>query len=268
MTSFTKILARVFLLVALLDAAAFGAEFTVPQLTSPVVDQAGIISPSARQQIESLLRRVQSDGGSQIAVLTLPSLNGLTIEEVSIKVVETWQLGSKEKDDGVLLLIAPSDRRMRIEVGQGKEGDLPDAIARRIISEVIGPQFRAGRYDEGISRGVIAIIQKTDEQFDLGAAGVSRVALNPTRSRATHDFKILPFIVVLVILVNIIRHIRSGPRTPWGAPGGRINRYRGGAGRSSWGSSGFGGRSGGGFSGGGFSGGGGGFSGGGSSGSW
>ncbi len=265
MTSFTKILARVFLLVALLDATAFGAEFAVPQLTSPVVDQAGIISAGVRAQIESLIRSLHDGGGSQIAVLTLPSLNGLTIEEVSIKVVETWQLGSKDKDDGVLLLIAPSDRRVRIEVGQGKEGDLPDAIARRIIAEVIAPQFKTGRYGEGVLHGVIAIIQKTDPQFDLNAAGVSRVNMSSRRGQSARGFNWFPIILILIFCFRIWRGMHTGLRTPYGVPGGRIGSHRGGMGRSSWGSSGFGG---GGFGGGGFGGGGGGFSGGGSSGSW
>lgn len=243
-------------------------KFEVPRLTSPVVDQAGILSPEGRARIEAVIRRLHESGGSQLAVLTVASLGGLSVEEVGIKVVDAWKLGAKEKDDGVLLLVAPNERRMRIEVGQGKEGDLPDALARRIIMEVIGPRFRAGQYDLGILLGVGAIIQQTDPQFDLNAVGISGSATRVQGKKSNRGFNFFPLIILLFIIIRIIRGIRAGVRTPFHAPSGRWDSgYRGshwGSGSSGWdGSSGWGGGSGGGYSGGG-----GGFSGGGSSGSW
>jgi uncharacterized protein len=240
-------------------------DFRVPQLTSPVVDQAGILSPEGRARAESLIRRLQESGGSQLAVLTLSSLGGLTIEEVGIKVGDAWKLGTKEKDDGVILLIAPKERRMRIEVGQGKEGDLPDALSRRIITDVIGPQFRAGRYDDGILLGVAAIIQKTDPQFDLDAAGISRSAVTVRRDKPGKSFTVFPFIIFILIVMRILRGLHAGVRTPFNTQSSLGRRYGGSSGHY-WGSG--GGSGWGGGSGGGYSGGGGGFSGGGSSGSW
>lgn len=243
-------------------------DFQVPKLTSPVIDQADILSSDGRTRIESLIRRLHESGGSQLAVLTLSSLGGRSIEEVGIKVGDAWKLGTKEKDDGIILLIAPKERRMRIEVGQGKEGDLPDALAHRIITEVIGPQFRAGRFDDGVLLGVAAIIQKTDPQFDLDAAGVSRTAVTVRGNKPPKAFTIFPFIIFFLIVMRILRGLNAGVRTPFNVSTGHRSRHYGGTHWGSGGGSGWGGGSGGGYSGGGYSGGGGGFSGGGSSGSW
>jgi uncharacterized protein len=239
-------------------AALPAVAFEVPRLTSPVMDEAGIMSVDGLQRVQRLVRAVQESGGSQISVLTVKSLGGLTIEEASIKVVDQWKLGRQDKDDGVLLMVAPNDRRLRIEVGRGKEGDLPDAIARRIINQVIGPAFRGGQFDDGILLGVAAIIQKTDPGFDLEGAGAPRPR---TRSggggSAANLILILFFILstVLVLILRVIQFLGLMPRSSF---------------TRSYGSSGWGGGGGwsGGGGGGGWSGGGGGFSGGGSSGSW
>jgi uncharacterized protein len=236
--------------------------FEVPRLTSPVVDEAGIMSIDGRQRVEKLVRAVQESGGSQISVLTVKSLGGLSIEEASIKVVDQWKLGRQDKDDGVLLMVAPNDRRLRIEVGRGKEGDLPDAIARRIINQVIGPAFRGGQFDNGILLGVAAIIQKTDPEFDLERAGAPRPRTRSGGSGgAANLILILIFILFMVfmLVLRVIQFLGLMPRSS----------FTRGYGNSGWGG-GFGGGSGwgGGGGGGGWSGGGGGFSGGGSSGSW
>ncbi len=99
----------------------------VPALRSAVTDQAGILSPATRQQLESALRQIQKIGGTQLAVLTVPDLAGLTIEQASIRVVDAWKLGSKKDDKGLLLMVARDERKVRIEVGQGLEGVLTDA---------------------------------------------------------------------------------------------------------------------------------------------
>ncbi len=261
------VLTSLLLLFSSPTARAQADGFVVPAMTSPVVDQAGILSRSGLERVEGLIRSLHSSGGSQLAVLTVPSLNGLSIEEASIKVVDQWKLGDKERDDGILLMIAPQDRRMRIEVGQGKEGDLPDAWARRIISEVIGPRFRNADYDQGILLGVAAIIQRTDPQFDLSAAGASMPKMRRSRAVAGGGsaWSFISLFLLLVVISRIIRGVRSGVRTPLssGFRTGGSGYYGGGFGGGHSGGSGFGG----GF-GGGYSGGGGGFSGGGSSGSW
>ena len=106
-------------LVLLLASSASAADFEIPPLRSAVTDRAGILSPATREQLESALQHLHKVGGTQLAVLTVPDLAGLTIEQASIEVVDEWKLGSKQADDGVLLMVAPNERKMRIEVGQG-----------------------------------------------------------------------------------------------------------------------------------------------------
>ncbi len=126
----------------------------VPPLTGPVVDLTHTLSDAERQQIETRIRQLAEERGSQIQVLIVPTTRPEAIEQYSIRVVEQWKLGRQSIDDGVLLLVAKDDRRMRIEVGYGLEGAIPDAIAKRIISEIIAPRFRRGEFAQGILAGV------------------------------------------------------------------------------------------------------------------
>ncbi len=230
--------------------------FEIPRLTAPVMDLAGVMSSEGRAKVESLVRSLYDSGGSQITVLTVKSLGNLTIEEASIKVVDAWKLGRQDKDDGILLMLAPNDRRVRIEVGRGKEGDLPDAWARRVISSVMTPAFREGGFDQGILLGVAAIIQKTDPQFDLDAAGAPRPRVRSGRQGGGSNLLTLLFVLIFILLGPIVALLRML---------GFLPRHTG---IHSYGGSGWGGGFGGSSGGGGWSGGGGGFSGGGSSGSW
>lgn len=124
--------------------------FEVPTLTGPVVDQAGILSRQEANQISERLHTIRNQGGAQIQVLIVPSLQGEAIEQVSIQVFDKWKLGNEKKDDGVLFLIAINDRKLRIEVGQGLEGNIPDVIAKRIVSEITRPIFKSQNYFAGI----------------------------------------------------------------------------------------------------------------------
>ena len=237
-------------------------EFAVPMMTSAVVDQAGILSMNGRSQVERLTRDLYESGGSQIGVLTLSNLGGLTIEEVGIKVTDSWKLGRKGQDDGVLLIVAPNERRVRIEVGRGREGDLTDAYSRRIINQILGPAFREGQFDRGILLAVAAIIEKTDPKFDIEASGAPRPKMRRSGGQSlASNWLALIFIIIFVLmgpLIGILQVLGMIPR------GSNVRTY----GSSGWGG-GFGGSGwGGGSSGGGWSGGGGGFGGGGSSGSW
>ena len=142
--------------------------FDVPRLTGPVVDRAGMLSAAAERQIASALQRLhQQPDGAQIAVLTVPDLGDETIEQASIQVVDAWQLGSEAGDKGILLMVAKAERRIRIEVGQGLEGDLPDAYAKRIIDEAMTPLFRSGSVEEGILVGVYQIAQRVHPDLDV-----------------------------------------------------------------------------------------------------
>ena len=245
--------------VLLFAEPGFSEEFQVPALRAPITDEAGILSPSTTSRLNELLKTLRDSGGSQIAVLILATLNGAPIENAGIKITDAWKLGRKGKDDGVLLLIVPSERKLRIEVGRGREGDLTDAYSKRIISEVIAPAFKAKDYDRGVIDGVVAIISVTDPEFNLENAGATRVHMRGRNAQKEGMglLRSLLFIIVIVIFLfsQLLRMFG-------------LNRGSG-YGRGGYGGGGFGGGGyGGGGGGGGFGGGGGGFGGGGASGDW
>jgi uncharacterized protein len=243
---------RALALALLIACSAGAAEFEVPALRSAVTDRAGILAPVTRQQLESALRKLQSAGGTQLAVLTLPDLAGLTIEQASIRIVDTWKLGSKEADNGVLLLVARDERKVRIEVGQGLEGILTDAYSKRIIDEGITPLFRQGDMNGGVTFGVYQIARITNPDVDLRPYLEGQLRQRSSGSRrAASPWQTL-FGALLLLAVFSMR-MGFLPFMFMGGYG-----YRRGSRGFSGGGGGFGG----------FSGGGGGFSGGGASGGW
>jgi len=243
------------LLFTALTAPAFSADPSVPALTGRVVDQAGILSSTDESRLTSKLRSFEERTGIQLVVVTLKSLQGHPIEDWGLTMGRTWGIGQKGKDNGALLIVAPNDRELRIEVGYGQEGTLPDATANAIIHNVIVPRFKAGDMAGGISDGINAIISA------LTGSGED---FAPSRQQAVGQ-TVLPwipflfpigFFVLLVVIGQFRGRNRSG-RYYRNSNGGWLhvdNSYSG---------SGFGGGSSGGFSGGGGS-----FGGGGSSGRW
>lgn len=237
----------------LIGLGVAGADFQVPPLTGPVVDQAGMFSAATTESLSRFLRGLNEHGGAQIQVATVTDLGGLSIEEASIKITDQWKLGKKKEDRGLMLLFGLKEHKVRIEVGQGLEGDVPDVTANRIILEVIVPRLKEGSPDRAVIDGIMAIVHYTDPTLLENSSGL------PARSHSTgreinwlrfllNNFWIL-FLGGFVLLRAIL------PR-----------RYFNSIGGGGWGGGGFGGGGWGG--GGGWSGGGGGFSGGGSSGSW
>lgn len=221
------------------------------QPADPVTDLAGLLSPQATQALDQALRQVRDSGKFQLAVLTLPSLNGLAIEDVSIAVARAWGLGDKARGDGVLLLLAPAEHKMRIEVGSRLEGDLPDITCQRIIREIMAPRLRAGDADGAVTAGCLAIAKPlgVDLALDAGA-----------QPAAGGGDGVSPLILLLLLVLFLgFRGLMAFGL--FGGFGGRGPRG-GGFGGGGFGGGGFGG------GGGGFGGGGGGFSGGGSSGGW
>lgn len=240
----------------------------VPRLTGPVVDPAGVLDARWEARLSDLSRaaRAQNGGaGPQLQYLLVSTLDGEPIEDYSMRVAEAWKLGTKGKDDGVLVVVAVKDRKVRIEVGGGLEGGLTDAQSGRIIRSAIVPAFREGRYGEGLHAAGQQILGALGALPEGAAAAPRRQVSDKTGSipvlGALLGFLFgigSPFFIILIILFIVLRIIAGlggrGPRGP----------------RSPWGGGGFGGGgfSGGGGGGGGWSGGGGGFSGGGASGSW
>jgi uncharacterized protein len=245
------------LLLAALPAAA--EEVPVPRLTGPVVDQARLLDARWTQRLDGLARaaRAQEGGqGPQLQYLLVDTTSGEPIESFAMRVAEAWRIGTRGKDNGVLVVVAVKDRRVRIEVGGGIEGGLTDAQAGRIIRSTIVPAFREGRYGEGLHAAGQQILGALGA-LPQGAAGARRPEppeipipfLGPlVGALLGMGAPFLLFLVVALVVIRLLRGARRGPRGPWGG---------GGFGGGGW--------SGGG---GGWSGGGGGFSGGGASGSW
>jgi uncharacterized protein len=222
-------------------------KFKIPELTGPVVDEAQVLDASTKEKLEKFLFLAERKEKIQLQVVTLKSLEGHSIEEVSIQIVDQWKLGHKDSDKGVLFLVVPSERKARIEVGQGLEGDIPDAVAKRILADRVRPYFKAGDFSGGILVGSLEILKyggfKLQTEKDTGYQR-GDVPLEIQLIQYLIDKLGFGFFILLVIIVIFLRAI-----APFGFGSG-LRR-----GRGSWG-------------GGGWPGGGGGFSGGGSSDSW
>ena len=259
-----------------------------PALTGRVVDQARVLSQSTKDELETLLATHENNTTNQVVVVTLESLDGVAIEEYSLELARHWGIGQKGKDNGVVLVVAPNDKQVRIEVGYGLEGTLTDALSSNIINYYIIPEFKKGDIQNGINIGIQKIIallggdegvkeeiEKQDETpmeaygivaAIFGAAAL-RIGASATLSGfisgvATGTFGIEDLLVrggvllvLFMLLFYLMRNMKTGGRGLYG--GGSSGGYGGG---------GFSG--GGGSSGGGFSGGGGSFGGGGASGRW
>lgn len=254
---------------AVISTAALAQSLTFPELTGRVVDGAGILDASTREQLEKLSADLEAKTTDQLVVVTLKSLQGTSIEDYGYQLGRKWQIGQKDKNNGVILLVAPNDRRVRIEVGYGLEPTLTDAISSVIIQGSILPRFRAGDFAGGVRRGAedIAQVLSGDAREIQERAATQRQSAS--RGMSIEEILILAFwiFVAFIIIRNVIANMR-GQRG--GIRPGQVRRTSdwtnynpviigGGRSDSGWG---------GGSSGGGFSGGGGSFGGGGSSGSW
>lgn len=234
-----------------LCVAAFAADF--PPLTGRVVDQANLLSADQRQAIETKLADLESKSGIQLVVATVTSLGGQEVEPYANALFRAWKLGERTKNNGVLFLVAPTERRVRIEVGYGLEGTLTDAISKVIIANAVTPRFKAGDFADGITRGVDDIITTlTTDASEWQKRPSLRVDSEPANGPVN-------WIVVAGILLVIGLMIVS-PGFRWMVFAALLS------GRSGGGGGGFGGSSG--SRGGGFSGGGGSSGGGGASGRW
>ena len=289
------------LLVLLAIRPLPAAALEVPPLQGRVNDDAGMLSPATRQQLDGMLQALEASDGTQIVVLTVPSLEGDSLEDFSIRVAEQWQIGRKGLDNGAILLIAKADRKVRIEVGYGLEGKLTDLMAGRIIANVIVPYFKNGQIDQGVIHGVQAMVGVVKGEYaaadgparrhgserrtgnglfglmlalfflnvlgrlrrSLGAAAGAVIV--PIIGTAIFGFSFFLLIILIPVglVLGLLASVMGGPLVF----GSSVSRSgRGGGFWFGGGGGGLGGGMGGGF--GGFSGGGGGFGGGGASGGW
>ena len=289
--SYLGLLALLWVLAPLPGVAA---EVAVPPLRSPVTDLTGTLTANQAAALEQKLRAFEARKGSQVAVLLVPTTAPETIEQYSIRVAEQWRIGRGQADDGVVLLVAKDDRVVRIEVGYGVEGAIPDVLANRIVDQVIVPRFRQGQFAEGIDEGVDRIIALLDGE------PLPEVEQRGRSSQGQGIGTLLPLLLMFVFVGSgLVRRMFGGlggasimggvaATIAWaltsaiaiavgaaiiaflftllggGGGGGGFGGGMGGwtRGRGGWGGGGFGG------GGGGWSGGGGGFGGGGASGRW
>jgi uncharacterized protein len=253
------------LLVALICAlAAYAQTLTFPALSGRVVDEAGILDAAARQSLTEKLAELETKTTDQLVVATVRSLQGTSVEDYANRLFREWRLGQQGKNNGVLMLVAPNDRKVRIEVGYGLEGTLPDAVGKLIIENGILPRFRANDFAGGITRGVDDVIQVlTGDAEEWKQRAAQRPKSQSLQVHATAVFFVIAALVMIIMFVYNYNTGRLPPsmtrrydrRASWGDSSGSGSSW------SSGGSSGSG-------SSGGFSGGGGDSGGGGASGSW
>ncbi len=249
------------------------ADFQIPEKPDGYVsDRAALLSPQAKLQLDADLREFERQTSNQIVVATFPSMEGGSLEDISIRIAQQWKIGQKDRNNGVLFLIFKDDHQMRIEAGYGLEGVLTDALSSQIIRNEVTPYFRAGEFENGIISGVRAILSATKGEYQANAAAQN--------NGGGALLKMILLIIGVILIIDLVRY-----STYWNGHRGYTGAYsfwewfftfailwlilralltsRGG---SSWSSRGGGG---GGYSGGGgFSGGGGSFGGGGASGRW
>ena len=235
-------------------AVATAYALTFPALTGRVVDEAGILDATTEQSLADKLAGVEAANGAQIVVVTLKSLQGTSLEDYGYQLGRAWGIGQKDKNNGVLLIVVPQDRKVRIEVGYGLEGELTDAVTRLIIQNSILPRFRTGDFAGGIARGIDDVVQVVS-----GDAADFKQRAARHKDPQPAGTNLVNLIVLAIVLIVVFRMLTGGG-------GGRGLRRRGGMmgpifipSGGSWSS---------GSSGGGFSGGGGSFGGGGASGDW
>jgi uncharacterized protein len=255
-------LALILIVAAGAPAMAQSTPPAFPPLTSRVVDAANILADADRLALEQKLKAHEEKTSDQVVVATVPSLGGLTIEDYGNRLYRHWQLGQKDKNNGALLLVAPNERKVRIEVGYGLEGALTDALSKVIITTAIAPRFKQGDFAGGLSAGVDAITSILTGDADEWQRRAK------VRSDETHVVDpLVAAVIFLVLLVIVARLMRgNGPRRAHRTRRGRWIAVPVPSG-SSWGG-GWSGGGGGWNGGGGFSGGGGSSGGGGASGSW
>jgi len=247
---------KTFFLSALFGVILLGCSSpaaSLPEFTAPVVDSIGRVSAEVETQINSELISFQQSGGPQIAVAVIDTTNNATLENYSIDLARSWGIGDKEKDNGVLLLIALEDRTLRIEVGSGVEGELTDVTAGRIVDSVMLPRLRANDVDGAVRDGARAVMQVWRGENIASEPIVPSNTLTEATPQQSIFGIILFFGLILLFVTLAVRGKRNGggmlgPFAAGTIYGGGFGNHRGGFGG---GFGGFGGGGGGGFSGGG-----------------
>lgn len=198
----------------------WGAELQLPNLSSPVMDLAGLMNESERSDLANLAYEIHTNNGPQITILTVPDMQGYEIEDYSIRVADKWQLGTKEKDDGLLVVIAAKERAMRIEVGSGLEGDITDYQTAKYTRDIFPQYFRQGKYHDGLR----IFMQDTAAIFNIKLESTNRFVRrsHPQTSLGGKGNFILIGIVIILIIGSMLfsgRPMARGVFTGFGFSG-------------------------------------------------
>ena len=252
----------VLITIVLISSTTALTAMDVPDLKGYVNDYAGILSSSEEQQIAQILSSLEQSTTAQGALLVVSTLEGESIESFSIRTAEAWKLGQTEKDNGLLIIMAVEEKKVRMEVGYGLEGLLTDAKSGYIIREIIIPEFKKGNFANGLYQGVAVASGVIGSTIDISEKETTSSSQSQRRSSTGIPINLLVFIIIFIVS-GIARRGRRGSGIFQALFFGSMLSSRRGRHNSFGGGSGFGG----GF-GGGFSGGGGGFGGGGASGGW
>ncbi len=228
--------------IALLWTVVAAVALTFPALTGRVVDQANVISADAKRAIEPKLADLEAKSGIQLVVATVSWLEGQEIEPYANALFREWKLGEKAKNNGVLLLVAPNEHRVRIEVGYGLEGTLTDALGKVIITNAITPRFKTGDFSGGISRGVDDIITVlTTDSSEWEKRPALRVDNAPARDPVNWLIVLIVIVVIVLLIVspgfrwvffNIALNILLSSGSSSGSSGGGGGGFSGGGGSS------------------------------------
>lgn len=251
-----RLFATLALAVALLAGSMAHAKLP-DRPAGPVYDGAAIIPDAVEAQIDAKLRALSKDTGKTLVVATIPSLNDRAIEEYAVELYETWGIGDAEKDEGALILVAPNERRTRIEVGLGSEAVLPDALAGRIIDQQMIPLFKQGDFGGGIDQATDAVIaqlkREPTDALAVAAAAERAARQGGSDQRGASGWGMVLFwlFILFFFVFPLVGSLTRGGRKyrgkrrhdHWGGPviiwGGGSDW--GGSSRSSWGGGGFGG---------------------------
>ena len=277
-----RFLAGLWLAVLLAATPAYAQNF--PKLTGRVVDQAELLTPAQEAELSAKSEQLEKSTGRQYVIATVKSLDDQDVADYSFALGRHWKIGDEKRDDGVVMVVAPNERKVWIATGYGAEGVLPDILIGRIVRDTILPRFKAGDLPGGIIAGSDAVITQLSLPDDQAKQQVEQASAE----RVSRDEKVNPVPVIFIVIVFFViigtlaraaggRRYRGKGRRRGGLDSGDVavilwglnalsnSSHRGGWGGGGWGGGGFG-RGGGGF--GGFSGGGGSFGGGGAGGSW
>lgn len=227
-----------FIAVLTLGLSYKAQSFDVPALTGPVIDEVGLLNATTVRQISQSLQSLNKEQQVQLQVYVTKSLQGEDISSVAIQIYDKWKLGDEKTDKGLLFLIAPNEKKLRIEVGQGLEGDIPDVIAKRIISDVVRPYFQRQEFSQGVIQGILAL----RTYIGSADAGLSKAQISANQETSDSSLKgwailILIGVWVLLFIFNpgLALYILFAAMRGGGGGGGHGGSWSGGGGRSSGG---------------------------------